>query len=112
MNIIVTVHNLFTVVQYLFTTVLNMSINASFVALAVMLVRFALRIVPKIFSYVLWTVVLFRLICPISFTSDFSILALLKIPQSADIIKCSPRYFGLILDNIDFTITPTAQESI
>lgn len=53
--------------QDTFTTVLNMSITASYVAAGVMLVRFALRKAPKIFSYALWAVVLFRLICPFSF---------------------------------------------
>jgi hypothetical protein len=39
-----------------------------------------LRKAPKIFSYALWAVVLFRLICPFSFTTAFSFLGLLNIP--------------------------------
>ncbi len=61
-----------------FTVVLNMSITASYAAVGVMIARLFLKKAPKIFSYLLWSVVLFRLICPISFTSDFSILRLLQ----------------------------------
>ena len=58
----------------IFITVLNMSITASIVALAVMLVRIPLKKAPKIFSYALWGVVMFRLIFPFSFESIFSLM--------------------------------------
>ncbi|AWB45248.1 peptidase M56 BlaR1 [Paenibacillus sp. CAA11] len=58
----------------LFLTILNMSITASYVALAVILARFLLRRAPKIFSYILWSAVIIRLVIPVSFTSSFSIL--------------------------------------
>lgn len=48
----------------LFSTVVNRSITASFVILAVMMVRALLYRAPRIFSYVLWLVVLLRLVCP------------------------------------------------
>lgn len=50
----------------LFIAVLNMSISASFVALAVMLIRLLLKRAPKLFSYALWAVLYFRLICPLT----------------------------------------------
>jgi len=53
----------------LFVTILNMSITASIVALAVILVRILLKKVPKVFSYALWSVVLFRLLFPFSIES-------------------------------------------
>ncbi|CDX01161.1 Antirepressor regulating drug resistance protein [Desulfitobacterium hafniense] len=56
------------------TAVLNMSLTATYVAAVVILVRFFLKKAPKIFSYVLWSVVLFRLLCPFSLPSDFSLL--------------------------------------
>lgn len=46
--------------------ILNMSLSASFVALAVMVIRFPLRKAPKVYSYALWAVVFFRLVCPFS----------------------------------------------
>ncbi|KMY49744.1 M56 family metallopeptidase [Peribacillus loiseleuriae] len=62
----------------LFLVILNMSITASFVALAVIMVRFLLRRAPKIFSYILWAAVAIRLITPVSFTSSFSMLGFVK----------------------------------
>ena len=58
----------------LWISLLNMSITASYVAAAVMLARVLLRRAPKIFSYMLWSAVMIRLILPVSFTSSFSIL--------------------------------------
>ncbi|QHI71640.1 M56 family metallopeptidase [Aminipila terrae] len=60
--------------ENLFLHILNMSITASYITLFVILARFLLKKSPKIFSYALWSVVLFRLICPFSFTSVFSFL--------------------------------------
>ena len=54
--------------------ILNMSITATFMALAVIFLRLLLRKAPKWISYALWGVVLFRLICPFSFSSAFSLL--------------------------------------
>jgi len=57
-----------------FITVLNMSITASIVALAVMLVRVPLKIAPKVFSYALWGVVILRLVLPFSIESVLSLM--------------------------------------
>lgn len=62
--------------QNLFKQVLDLSITASYVAIAVMVARIFLRKFPKIFSFILWGVVLFRLVSPISFISEFSIFNL------------------------------------
>ena len=59
-------------IRELFFSVLNMSITASFAIIAVIFVRYFIRKQPKLISYVLWSVVLFRLLCPWSFTSEFS----------------------------------------
>lgn len=59
--------------QNLFKQVLDLSITASYVAIAVMIVRIFLRKSPKICSFILWGVVLFRLVSPVSFISKFSI---------------------------------------
>lgn len=66
----------------MFLVILNMSITASFVALAVIIVRLLLRRAPKIFSYILWAAVAIRLITPVSFTSNFSMLSLVKFPNN------------------------------
>jgi len=67
--------------QVLFTTVLNMSITASFVAIGVIFARLILKRVPRIFSFVLWSAVLIRLVFPASFTSTFSLLSVIKPEQ-------------------------------
>ena len=59
---------------------LNMSLTASAVILCVLLVRLALRRAPRVFSYALWAVVLFRLLCPVSLTAGFSLLGLADVP--------------------------------
>ena len=60
--------------------ILNMTLTASVVILFVPLYRLALRKAPRVFSYALWLVVLFRLLCPISVTGDISLLNLLDAP--------------------------------
>jgi len=57
----------------LFVQILNMGITASYVILAVLLIRTCIKKAPKIYSYVLWLAVGFRLICPVSFSSVLSI---------------------------------------
>jgi Antirepressor regulating drug resistance, predicted signal transduction N-terminal membrane component len=70
----------------LFLQILNMSFNASVVILFVLFVRILLKKAPKVFSYSLWSVVLFRLICPFSFESIFSLLPTKANPISQDIV--------------------------
>lgn len=66
----------------LFIIILNMSITASFTMLAVILLRLLLRKAPKWISYALWSIVLFRLVCPFSFTSGLSLLGGIGVPAS------------------------------
>lgn len=49
-----------------------MSITAGYVIIAVFLIRLCIRRLPKIYSYILWSVVAFRLLCPFSFSSAYS----------------------------------------
>lgn len=59
---------------------LNMSLTASVVILFVIFARLLLKRAPKIFSYALWYVVLFRLFCPVAVGSPFSLLGVLDAP--------------------------------
>ncbi|MGM9533035.1 M56 family metallopeptidase, partial [Intestinibacter sp.] len=59
--------------ENIFKNILDMSITASYVAIVVIAIRFVIRKAPKGFSFALWIVVLFRLVCPISFISKLSI---------------------------------------
>ena len=56
-----------------FLKILNMSITGGYIILAVLLARLILRSAPKKYSYALWAVALFRLICPVSFKSVISV---------------------------------------
>lgn len=58
--------------------VLNMSLTASVMILAILLVRIPLKKAPRIYTYALWAIVLFRLLCPVSFESGISLLGVLQ----------------------------------
>lgn len=63
-----------------FPKLLNMSLTASVVIVFVLLLRFLLKKAPKIISYALWGLVLFRLLCPISLESGLSLFGLVHAP--------------------------------
>ena len=69
-------------IKNLFLEVINMSITASVVILAVIALRWLFRKLPKIYSYLLWSMVLFRLLCPYSFSLDTSAFNLLPAKQT------------------------------
>lgn len=64
---------------------LNMSITAGYCALAVMVLRLLLKKQPKVYSYALWLIVAFRLLCPVSFESVFSLMRISPESIPADI---------------------------
>jgi len=84
--------------QAIFTTVLNMSITASFVAMGVIIARLMLKKMPRIFSYALWLAVLIRLVFPVSFTSIFSLLTVIKpgTQQTTGALAYVPYNMGLM----------------
>ncbi|MCL6457933.1 MAG: hypothetical protein K6T85_08000, partial [Gorillibacterium sp.] len=59
--------------EALFLQIVNMSITASYVLLAVFLIRLLLQKAPKKYAYLLWSVVAFRLSSPMSFSAMISI---------------------------------------
>lgn len=81
----------------LFISILNLSINASFAALIVMIIRLFLKKTPKLYSYILWTVVFFRLICPFT------------IPMSASIIPIQPQ---TISHDLIYAESPSIQSGV
>lgn len=60
----------------IFGKVLNMSVTAGIAILFILLIRLALYRAPKLFSYLLWGIVLFRLLVPVSWSSSLSVLNL------------------------------------
>lgn len=97
----------------LFSVILNMSMTGSIVILLVMLARLILRRAPKIFSYALWAVVLFRLLCPVAFTAPVSVLNALepKVQEASE--STSVIYFipAEVNQNPEFTFVPAENQS-
>lgn len=64
-----------------FSKILSMSLSACFVIVAVLFFRFLLRRAPRKYSYMLWMLVFFRLLCPLTLESPVSL-----VPVKADAI--------------------------
>lgn len=98
---------------HLFSTILNMSMTGSVVILLVMSARLILKKTPKIFSYALWSVVLFRLLCPVAFTAPVSVLNALKpeVQKASD--STSVVYFipAEVNQNAAFDFVPAENQS-
>ena len=75
--------------EVLFSRVLNMSLTGSIVIAVVLLARLFLKRAPKIYSYALWAVVLFRLLCPLSVTAGLSVLKPLPVTTTPGISTVS-----------------------
>lgn len=58
----------------LFLKIINMSISASWLVLAVLMLRLILRKAPKWVTVLLWGIVAIRMICPFSFESTLSLI--------------------------------------
>ena len=65
-----------------FMQVLDMTKAAGFVIVCVLIARLLLKRAPKIFSYALWAVVLFRLLCPVALEVPVSIVP--ELPPSME----------------------------
>lgn len=57
-----------------FPKILDMSLTGSVVICVVLLLRLILKRAPRVFSYALWAVVLFRLLCPVTLTAPVGVL--------------------------------------
>lgn len=73
--------------QNIFTAVFNMTVTGSIVILCVLAARLLLKKAPRVFSWALWLVVLFRLLCPVTLTGPVSVLGLVDAPASGGTIR-------------------------
>ena len=97
----------------IFSQILNMSMTGSIVILLVMLARVFLKRSPKIFSYTLWSVVLFRLLCPVAFTAPVSVLNALE-PEVQEASEVTSVVYFLpaeVSKDSDFTFVPAENQS-
>ncbi len=94
-----------------FIKLLNMSITAGWLALAVILLRFLLKKAPKWIMGVLWGLVAIRLICPFSPESIFSLIPSAEpIPQNIILSEYPAINSGLPI--LNQTINPFLSESL
>ena len=101
-----------------FIKVLNMSISASWLVLAVLVLRFALKKSPKWISVALWALVAVRLICPVSIESPASLIPSREtIPETIVYDKNPAIDSGVVVidqmvnDNMMESLTPQAGNS-
>lgn len=96
--------------ESLFLQILNMSITATWIVLAVCLLRFILKKAPKWVSVALWGLVAFRLVCPFSFESVLSLLPSAQtIPSDIAMIRNPSVHTGISAFNS--VINPVLQSS-
>ncbi|MEG1541913.1 MAG: M56 family metallopeptidase, partial [Oscillospiraceae bacterium] len=90
----------------MFISVLNMGLIGSFAIIFVLIARLLLKKAPKIFSYALWGIVLFRLLCPFSFESAISLMPTGNTPIPQDIIYSTSPRIDTGVGIIDNSINP------
>lgn len=93
-----------------FLNILNMSITASYIAIAVILIRLLLRRAPKFISCVLWGLVALRLIFPFSFESIMSLIPSAS-PVPPDIIYSNSPAIQSGIPAVNTVINPIIQEN-
>ena len=77
----------------LFLSIVNRSISASWIVLAVLLLRFVLKKAPKWLSVLLWAVVAVRLICPFTMESVLSLIPSAETVPSAIMTDSVPQIY-------------------
>lgn len=85
----------------MFTCIFHMSFMAGIVILCVAAIRLLLKRLPGVLSYGLWSVVLFRLLCPFSFERPFHLLPV-QIPLLSAVSAESGIGFSLINRSADY----------
>lgn len=110
--------------EEMFLKILNMSITATYVMIAVLVLRLLLKRAPRWISYALWSLVLFRLVCPVSISSTFSVFGrigktasagggLEHIPENIGMMATPQADIGTtsintVINNVLPAATPTA----
>lgn len=65
-------------IKNIFSAVANMSITGAYIILAVLVIRAAIKRLPKRFSYMLWAIPAVRLLCPFTIPSAASLFNLIN----------------------------------
>ncbi len=70
-------------IKDIFSAVADMSITGAYIILAVLIIRAAIKRLPKRFSYMLWAIPALRLLCPLTIPSAASLFNFIK-PRAAE----------------------------
>ena len=92
----------------IFRTVLNMSITGAYIAAAIIILRIAMKKLPKKYSYLLWAILGIRLLCPFSFSSAASIFNVL-VPEKPAINSGQMEF---IPNDIEYAAEPRITVSV
>lgn len=92
--------------ERVFVSVLNMSLIGSYAIVFVLVARLLLKKAPTIFSYALWGIVLFRLLCPFSFESVVSLIPTGEISIPQDIIYSPAPQINTGISSLDNMVNP------
>lgn len=99
--------------ETVFLKIVNMSAAASWMILAVIIIRFIMKKakIPKGISCILWALVAIRLICPFSLESMFSLIPSAEIITQETLLSQEPAiHTGVTI--INQTVNPILQESM
>lgn len=95
----------------IFLKLLNMSIAASWLIIAVILLRLLLKEAPKWLTCILWAVVAVRLLCPFSFESPFSLVPSAETFQPSVVQYAQKPTIDSGISFINSTINPVISET-
>ncbi|MBO7254396.1 MAG: M56 family metallopeptidase, partial [Clostridia bacterium] len=91
----------------IFLKILNMSISASFLVLAVLILRIVLKNAPKWIRVVLWGIVAVRLVCPSFIESEISL-----IPQKEYVTKSDIEFENSSMNDFHISTNDSFSENI
>ena len=94
----------------IFLKIINMSISASYIVLAVLLLRLLLKKAPKWITVVLWGIVAVRLVCPFSIESVLSLIPSSEV-VSPNIMTDKTPTINTGIPIINSTLNPVISDS-
>jgi beta-lactamase regulating signal transducer with metallopeptidase domain len=94
----------------IFIKIINMSISASYIVLAVLLLRLLLKKAPKWITVVIWGIVAVRLVCPFSIESVLSLIPSSEV-VSPNIMTDKTPTINTGIPIINSTLNPVISDS-
>ncbi len=105
--------------EAVFLKLLNMSITASYLVIAVIIARLLLKKAPKFITVILWGLVAVRLLCPVSFSSILSLIPSAETVPQDIVYDATPQIHSGITfvnstvnDNVMPQFYPNATDSV